>query len=224
MRSKYVPRLAVLSGIIAVALALRLWGLSRLSMYEDEALTVIVAMKEDLAKVIETVVQANYAPGYFVLLHLWGRVVSWELELLAIPSVVFGVAALLAGLWLGVKTVGWTRASVAILLMAMSPVMIHSSQEIEQFGTIMFLSTMSWCFIWLIQSSSRFDPVPYLGFLLVSTAGLYVHYVALPVIAAQNLYFLVVVRRRIGVWFAVQLVCFFCFCRGLTSSSCRHVP
>ena len=193
----------VAGGILLLALGLRLFHLGSQSLWEDEIFTAtqaVLPIKDLLAWTAGDI----HPPAYYLLLGQLAHVGGWADQaprmltdwFWRLPSAVFGVLAVAVSYRLGLTLVGRKPATIAALLLAISPVAIQYSQEArmhEMFLLAALLSTWALARL-LIQPARRGLWIVY-G---VATAlSLYTVYLGFAVLGAQAVWVvLVAIRRR----------------------------
>ena len=126
-RSTIITGAILLSGIL-----LRVWGIGQSCFWYDEAQTLMVA-RLPLGDIART---AYRPPLYHYLLHIWDLLVPSTEGWLRVPSLLFGIAALLL-VYLTAKILyGRGTAWLAGILAATSPVLIYYSQELRMYSLI----------------------------------------------------------------------------------------
>lgn len=122
-------------GILAVALALRLWDLTARPLWLDEAVEywTATAPTAHLASTVRDVIQDP--PLYSFLLHLWMSISSHE-TWVRLMSVCVGMAGVAGAMVIGHRLQGRATAMAAGLLMAVLPVAVRYSQEVGQYAMV----------------------------------------------------------------------------------------
>jgi len=229
-------RLAALALLLMLALALRLYRLDGQSLWNDEGTSVALAAR-DLATITRNAAHDIHPPLYYYALHFWVKL--WGNSEVAVRSLsaLYGALTVLIVYGLARRLYGWRVAIVAGALAAISPLQVYYSQEARMYAQVTLLGALSfWLFAaWaddLLPSSdrkatraSRWRPIAYV---LVTTCALYSQYLALTLVAAQNVLFACRVvawrrserggdspwRRAVGAtwrWAAAQLALFVMF-------------
>ena len=137
------PRtLALLAGVIVLALALRLYGVGT-ELWLDEILMRTRYIPLDLPQLISTYDSQNHQPFYTILArlsYLSSGGTDWSLR---IPAVLFGVAGV-ASIWFFARRVtSGAEAILAALLLAVSYHHVWFSQNARGYTTMMFLAVVS---------------------------------------------------------------------------------
>lgn len=171
---KNIVLLAIVIG--ALALVLRLWGLSSESFTQDEVYELNL-VKESVAAIVQDA--DGFPPLYQLLLKVWlaifpdnARLFSVACGMLIIP-VIWKIGAL-AG--------GNTTAATSAFLVGISPIHIWSAQEARAYALFYFLAALAVLLFLRAMLSNRTRD--WLAYGLVSIAGLYSHYFFTLVIGA----------------------------------------
>jgi len=120
--------------LLAVALAVRLIGISATSIWHDEAMSIHTARMGLYDLVLRMSVANNQPPLFFLLLKLWA-VVSWSPLWLRLLPVVLSIGGVVfAVLWLRQwdRRAGWMAGA----LTATSPLIAHYAQEIRAYALV----------------------------------------------------------------------------------------
>ncbi|MEZ4586466.1 MAG: glycosyltransferase family 39 protein [Gemmatimonadales bacterium] len=129
-------QLLLILGVLALAVALRLWGLGSWQWEEDELYT--------LRDSISLVLSGDGSPGigarpvYYLLQHALLAVGDPTPLFLRLPAFVFGVLGVAAAWWLGRRAFGRVAGLVTALLVAVSPWHLQASQ-FARYWTLVFL-------------------------------------------------------------------------------------
>ncbi len=215
MSAKYRP--AVLM-IVLAGFALRLWQLGAQSLWYDETVSAYLASKSIPALIAHTAGDIH-PPGYYVLLHLWTRLVGDSEYGLAFFSVIFGLLLVVAAYALARQMLGDKAAVWGALLVSISPFEIWYSQEVRMYTLAALLGLVALWSMWRIMTgwsdgveedrSRRRLPWALAVYVLSAALGLYVlYYFAFLLLALNGLGLLWLVRRgawrRLLEWLAVQ--------------------
>ncbi len=173
-----------LLGATCAGLAVRLLGVDRPSLWYDEALEY-----ERATGSLQTLIfgrPVDQDPPFWALFnHLWftqGTDEFW----LRVPSVLLGAAAVfVAGSW-SARRFGQPVGLLTALFIALAPVHVHYSQELNQYAAVVFLTLVA-ILAWE-RLLARGRPVDWARYTAVSAVGLTTHYgLAFP-LAAMGLY------------------------------------
>ncbi|NLG27791.1 MAG: hypothetical protein GX557_07745 [Chloroflexi bacterium] len=144
--------------VLALAAVVRLQGLDGPALWWDEGLNAYLCKLAPgrLLTMSNAVLDSN-PPTYRLLLGRWMRLVGDGAVQLRLPSVLYGLATVLAawawGRWQGGSAVGLTAA----LLMAFNPMAIYRQREAKAYPLVALFAALS-CYLWLRYVLSRRDP------------------------------------------------------------------
>jgi mannosyltransferase len=188
----------VLAGIIGLALALRVIGLDRKSVWFDEALGVEAAQLP-LGELWGSVGSERNPPFYFLLQHYWLLAKPPGDGWLRLPAALAGTGAVAVSLAFAhdVLRRGW--AAVAGLLIATSPFAIDMSQEARPYGLFFLCAASS--ILCLSRALGRRGKWWWwvVGYILSTALTLYTHNYAVFLLLAEATYLLIwmLVKRRL---------------------------
>jgi 4-amino-4-deoxy-L-arabinose transferase-like glycosyltransferase len=125
----------IVGGITLLGLALRLWGLSDESFWQDEAWSWWMVQGGLGDTVYRTVDWDLHPPLYYLILGPWSRLGDSEFWL-RLPSVLFGAASIPLLFRIGKRLLGWNAGVGACLLMALSANTTYFSQEARSYSLL----------------------------------------------------------------------------------------
>jgi uncharacterized membrane protein len=198
--------------ISVLAFALRVYKLDAESLWLDEVLSINLASK-DVPSAIRALPD-NYVhpPFYFIILHIWSRVVGQSEFSLRFLSALFGPLTAVMTYKLARALFDRRTALLSGLFLALCPYHIYYSQEIRMYTLATFLGLVgAYCFF---QALERRDSALWIGFVLCSALGLYTHYYTLFLLLFESLFFLslIIIRRQyrysFKAWLLAQLAIF----------------
>jgi 4-amino-4-deoxy-L-arabinose transferase-like glycosyltransferase len=178
------PEIALVAGLTAVGLGLRLWGLGQ-ALYGDELFTHHIVTNSSFGDVLTMGGPAEREatpPLFFVLSWLTSRLGD-PLVSARWPSLLLGTATVPLVYLLGRSTVGRPAALLGAALMALSPFAIFYSTEARGYAALLFLTALST--LALVAALGTGRRRWWLVFALASVAALYTHYTAVFAIAIQ---------------------------------------
>lgn len=142
-----------------------------------------------------------HAPGYFMLLSGWGRVVGWEPPALRVMSLLFGMLTI-AGIYrLGTDLRSPSVGLVAAAIMASSAFYAHFLHEMRVYTLHTFLTVLTlWLYLHLMNPRREPRRWEWLVWVGCVTAMLYAHYYAMLPLAALGLYHLLFVKKDRRWW------------------------
>lgn len=189
-------KLVVVIIITSIALALRLHHLDHESLFMDELLQVSHYLHNSLKEVaIGAFSQAQPPLDYFI-----GKVVSlfsYSDFAVRLPAALFGSGTVFLIFLLMYRLSGLLSASIASLLLALSPYHIYYSQEARPYALPIFLMVALWCIVISIYQIRSSRPVHYLLLFIVSVLLMY----------SRSLYPLIVVLN-LAFWLTVLYLFF----------------
>ena len=207
-RGRGIVRL-VLTFLIFIGFAVRIWRLGYQSLWLDEALTVVFSRPSVPQMFNILVTQDLHPPLYYLALHFWLRVAGQSEFSSRFLSVVAGVAAVPATFVLGkvlfgersnrpdgapIADRGTQIGLISALLVAVSPFLVYYSQEARMYSALATFGILSSFALWkLLETDSRRWLAAYVGFTL---AIMYTQYFGAFVIAFQGVYLLGIASRR----------------------------
>src|SRR5678809_288957 len=140
-----------------------------------------------------------HLPLYFYVMHYWigwfGNS-EWQLRF---PSAFFGALTSALIFALGRELFGFFVGLVSSILLAFSPEQIYFSQQARMYPLLMLLLVSSTYLLVLTRKHSR-NKWFYVGYVLVSVAGLYTHYEYVFCLAAQVFYIGILTREGRQNW------------------------
>jgi len=140
--------------LLMVAAVTRLYRLDGKSLWLDEAFSVFVA-GQPLNRMMEIIVQHDTPPPlYYALLHFW-LALGNDPFTARLLSVLFGIATAGAAWSLGHVAAGKREATVAGLLVAISPLLVWYGQEARMYALLCLLCSLSAIFLLLALRTSQ---------------------------------------------------------------------
>jgi hypothetical protein len=179
------------AGVAAMATWLRAHTLTLQSLWFDEVLTAIGA--QNLAWIAYTPQIFGHPPlQYLVGWTVGGSAADeWRLRL---PSLVAGVATVVALAWLGRRLLGPAPGLMAALALSLSPFHVEISQLARPYALFLLLTVLSMSA--LIQALERERARDWLWLSALLALNLYTHYLALPVFLLEAVTATVFLARR----------------------------
>jgi len=191
---------AAVATLCLVALALRLHRLGDADIWWDEGWSIWLARMPLLQQAERTAYDTN-PPLYYALLHFWRLVVGESEYAVRLLSVLGGVVAVAATHRLARECRQTTAGLIAAALVAVSPFMVHWSQQTRMYSWTTALGLLSTALALRLWRANRGGP----GYVMVTLALLHSHTLAVLFPLLQNLMWLLQ-RRSARRWLAFQAV------------------
>lgn len=185
----------ILVALILFGLALRLYRLNVPSLRGDEAFTVIHWMREPLSQTLQNIATVDPQPPLaYTLFRLWSLTVGdseYTARLLPALLNILGIPALYA---LGKRLWGHQLGLIAAFLWTIHPLQIWHAQDARNYAIWGAFTAVS---LWLaLRALERQRRVDWGLYILGAALSAYVYYLELFVVAALNIYVLVVYWRQ----------------------------
>lgn len=169
--SYLVPYLVLFAGF-----ALRLYRLGVNSLWYDETVSMLLARAE-IPELLRHTAGDIHPPLYYLLLNLWGRLAGWSEFSAAFLSLWFGVLLIalvyrVAREWVRVRP----AATLAALLIAVSPYNVWYSQEVRMYTVGAVLGLLSVYFLRRMLSRDKIFSSDFFAYAIFTALGLYTLY------------------------------------------------
>ncbi len=156
------------------------------SLWLDEIYTIWTARLSWLAVPAAALASGSHAPLWFWITHPFVTDGPAQEFLLRFPAACAGIVAVAAAYALGRALFGCKAGVWGACLVALAPVMVRYSQEARMYSALAAATLLSAAFLW--RYVHRWRLADGLGFLVSTTAALYLSYFALFAIAAEMLF------------------------------------
>jgi len=172
----------VAAAIGVLALALRLFGLDRKSVWFDEAITDFDA-HVPWSRLLESIRSDVHPPLHYVLYHLWPGVDAGDFWL-RLPAALLGAGAAVVA-WAWARRIGTpVQALLTGAFVALAPLQIDLAQEARMYGLLLLLSAASLLLLDRVLTCPRRTTVA--AYAVVASLMLYTHYYAAFLLAAEG--------------------------------------
>ena len=203
----------IVFGLLAVALAIRLFHLNYESLWFDELWTWKVANQPDLRTLMTTGLQEDvHLPSYFVIVYWFMKWFGDSETVIRMPSVIFSALAAPALFLLGRRILNARVGLIAASLLILDYQSIHYGQEARPYAMMLFLGIVT-TYLWfeLIQASVIAGNKPSLGLVLglwVTVAiSCYTHYFSVILTLFQfAFYFGIAVKNKRTPWLGMSML------------------
>jgi mannosyltransferase len=200
-----VNSFVLLGLILFLGVALRVYDLGAESYWVDEMYTVTEGLQSTHQLLFSN--RLDQPLAYYLPFHAWLQIFgAGEISTRSF-SVLAGVGSLILIYLLGQRMFGTTVGLIGVFLMTISGFQISYSQEARFYTLFQFLTLTSFYFLVLSLESRK--GIYFVLYCLFSILTLYCHTYGVFVLAAQNLYFLVFIKKHRDLmihWFVCQVV------------------
>jgi 4-amino-4-deoxy-L-arabinose transferase-like glycosyltransferase len=179
--------LLILSLILAAATALRLTRLGYQSVWNDEALSAVIA-RGTTRQILTNQFHSLQPPGYYLLLHFWRGLFGDTDFALRLPSALMGIASVMVMYALGRLMFRRETGLWAAAVTALMPFHLYYSQEMRSYSALFLLASLA--ILCQVQLWRTERPVWWLPYLVVSLLGLSTHYLFALLLATLGLYYI----------------------------------
>lgn len=189
----------LLALVTAVGAALRLYGLDRESLWNDE-LSAWTQYRLATWQEVVRAVSTYHPPGYWTLMHIWVRALGDSETMLRLPSALAGIAVIPALFALGRRLYGPPEGLIAAALTATAWTPIYYSQEARAYMLLMLSVVLSSS--WLVDLARALRdqrPLPVaatVGYVLAAELACYLHYAGLLFTVLQAALMALLFHRR----------------------------
>lgn len=183
--------------IILVAFVLRLICLNQ-SLWLDEADNVVASGMFNFYDFLTKYTIGDYhPPGYFAILWIWTHIFGFSEIIVRLPSVLFGVGAVVLTYLLGKNLFNKKVGIIAGLLLAVSPLGVYYSQEARMYSMAMFtVALLSYFFIQFLNGKKW----SFIGYSLAGILVLYSDYVVYLIFPVHFLFLILTKRSLLKKW------------------------
>ncbi len=209
------------------ALAIRLYGLGRESLWNDELFTATLAAYPTSDEFWERLGNDVHPPLYFLLVRLWAGVFGDSETALRMPSVLAGTALVPAMYFLGARVFAPREGLYAAAIAAFGFQAIFYSQEARMYSPLILCAALAGASFWSIWAPvappatkatrtepSQPEPTPtlpktsaWIAYALFSLCAAYLHYFGLLAVALADLALVGASIRRASLrWGAAAVV------------------
>lgn len=191
-------------GICALAIAVRLFGMTTESIWGDEAFSAVASLGS-VSEIAEMNARDIHPPGYYLGLSIWRDIAGRSDFALRSYSTFFSLVSLLLLMRLAYELFGWRVAWAAGLFAALNPLDIYFAQEARMYSQATALALATSLLLWRSCEAARASddegqarPLwPWMtGYAFCSASLLLTHYVAVTFLIGQGIVALAFFARR----------------------------
>ena len=177
----------LLSLIVALGVALRIFHLSTESIWLDEGISILLS-RQDLAHIIQSAANDVHPPLYYIVLHYWILIFSDSETCARALSVLLSALSIVFTYKIARTLFNKPTALLSAGLLSISVFHIREAQESRMYTLLLLLSLLSFHLAQKALQHKKNSTL--LLFVLCNSALLYTHLFGFFTIAAQSLYLL----------------------------------
>lgn len=182
---------------VAIGFALRLFDLTRSSIWHDEGYTMWL-LRYNMPDIIARTARDVHPPGYYLIAKPWVMLFGSSVFSIRFLSLIFSVCII----FLAYKIVGilWNKRSAywTALFIAFSPFLIRFGQEARMYGVVAFFTTLAtYYFIRFVKEKKN---VYLIGYTLAMIIAMYTQYYSFFVIISLWVIYAIYDFKGISNW------------------------
>ena len=194
--------------ILIISFFIRVYGLETENIWSDEAFTIFHAHQSVLHN-IKLVSSTAYFPTYHVAISLWEKFFGLGEFSVRSLSLIFGVISVYMAFKIGTFMFNKKVGIYSAIMLSLSSYNVFYSQEARVYTLLVFLSLGSiYFYLKFIQSKKNTHMIYYFIFTL---SMLFTHSAAIFILIAQNMHYLLFVRKYFKKWILMQSALFIFF-------------
>lgn len=205
---KYILTLLII--ILLIGSILRIYGLDKQSLWNDELESWRQASCNKLTEVILNNQWDIHPPGYRIFLYYVEKYLGDSEKTLRFPSVISGAVSILVIFMLGLRYYSFREGLIASSLMSACLCPIFYSQEARAYSMLLLFSMLSFYFWFLIidvlRKRIKVQKYAVIGYITCSIVSSYLHYYGLFLVILQGAYALLIFIRRSKVLIKIVLI------------------
>jgi len=210
LQKRRIPADLWFLGILILAVALRLHGLTADGLWYDELLTAVRAYPSLQTALVSMWQQAVHPPLYQAQLHFWLQIGTRDLWVRLNPFM-WNLASLLSFYFSGRRVFSAQIVLLASLFLAISPFHVYYAQDVRMYSLLIFLSVWAWFLTYQSFSASRREWLWPILAALTCLAFLYSHGAGFMILVSVNTLALALLLtsrqwKRFWLWAGVQVV------------------
>lgn len=190
----------LLALIVAFGAALRLYGLDRQSLWNDELSSWTEYRLPTVWDVVSRGAPSEHPPAYWVLMHFWTAWFGDSETMLRLPSAIAGIAVIPLMYALANRLYGPREGLLAAALTATAWTPVYFSQEARPYMFLMLLTVLSSnCLIDItraLRDRARLPGPATIGYVVAAELACYVHHFGALLVALQGAFMVLYFLRR----------------------------
>ncbi len=155
---------------------------------------------------------AQHTPGFFMLLHTWGNLFSWDVAIARIPAIFAGLLSLAMMYRLARDFVAPIGGVFAIVLLASSAFYAFYIPQIRMYPFLLLFNMVTlWLYLRILYQQRNVKPYDYAALFLMSALSLWIHIFSVVFLGMLGVYHLLFVSKTkrwwwVSVWVTVAVV------------------
>ena len=183
-----INRWVLMGLIVLIGVTVRTVNLAEVgSLSFDEAWSVRIARKS-LTAGLAIVTHDKHPPLFYMLLHIWIRLVGTSEFSLRFLSVLAGIVCVVVIYQVGREMFDQSTGLVAALMVAVGPFQVWYSQEARMYPLSLAFSLLSVLFLW--KARDQKSPKYWAGYIFFTLLMVFTHYIAGLVLVGQAAFLL----------------------------------
>ena len=186
----------ILCAILAIGLFVRLFDITRQSIWLDEGFSISAA--RDIFKLLQSSSPADFTnnyvdknpPFYFIILHFWMKLFGYSEFALRLPSVAFGFLSIIMVFKLGDLLFNKEAGLFASFFVSLTFFQVYYSQEVRYYSLYCLLALCS--FYFLVKLEKKWSLANASAYVIFTGMLLYTHVHSVFIVLAQNVYYLLI--------------------------------
>ena len=194
----------VLFCIVTLGFCLRLYHLSRPSLWLDEIITVCT-IKGSLLETVRNLFVSPNPPLYYVLMNLWVKFFGTSEFALRSPSLIFSFLSIIFIFKLTKELFNEKVGIVSALLLSIWPYSINYAQEARMYALLWLLGILSFLFFYRFSRDNKISDL--FSYIIFTVLSVYTSYTGWIFIIIQNiLFFSFFNAKQSKRWLLAQLI------------------
>lgn len=144
---------------------------------------------------------AQHTPGYFMFLHTWGNIFSWDVAIARIPAIFAGLLSLAMAYRLAHDFVAPIGGVFAIIILASSTFYAFYIPQIRMYPFMLLINMMVvWLYLRMIYQQRTVHRYDYLALFITSFLSLWVHIFSVLILGMLGVYHLSIAPKTRRWW------------------------
>jgi mannosyltransferase len=157
------------------------------SIWVDEGRSMALA-KMPVSRIIQENANDNHPPLYYIFLHYWIKLLGTDELSGRLPALILGILSIPLIYLVGRRLFNYETGLYAAAIFCVSVFQIQYAQEIKTYAAAVFFTLISFYSYLNLRLSLKFKNI--LLYIVSTAILLYTHFLAIPVVIAQNFIFI----------------------------------